>query len=98
MPCVSSRSQARSDRAESKVRAPASVSPWSLMLQNGSWSTVISPRSAIDRKNTVDRVRGALHNANTAMGATYRSLAGAERADGEEELGPGQELAEAGLK
>jgi hypothetical protein len=27
-----------------------------------------------------------------------RSLAGAEGADGEEELGPGQELAEAGLK
>src|SRR5215469_7462739 len=41
------------------------------MLQNGSWSTVISPRSTIERKNAVERVRGALHNAKTAMGATY---------------------------
>jgi hypothetical protein len=44
------------------------------MLQNGSWSTVISPRSTIERKNAVDRVRGALHNAKTAMGATYPVL------------------------
>jgi hypothetical protein len=26
---------------------------------------------ALERKNTVDRVRGALHNANTAIGTTY---------------------------
>jgi hypothetical protein len=31
----------------------------------------MSPRSAIERKNAVDRVRGALHSANTAMDATY---------------------------
>jgi hypothetical protein len=37
-------------------------------LQNGSCSTVISPRSTIERKKAVDRVRGALHNANTVMG------------------------------
>ena len=31
----------------------------------------MSPRSAIERKKAVERARGALHNANTAMGGTY---------------------------
>src|SRR6266545_2833541 len=37
----------------------------------GSWRASRSPRSSIERKNAVERARGALHNANTGIGATY---------------------------
>jgi hypothetical protein len=32
----------------------------------------MSPRSAIERRKAVDRARGGLHNANTAMSGVYR--------------------------
>jgi hypothetical protein len=31
----------------------------------------MSPRSTIERKKAVERARGALHNANTGIEATY---------------------------
>jgi hypothetical protein len=34
---------------------------------NGSWTASTSPRSIIERKNAVERARGALHSAYTAM-------------------------------
>src|SRR5215469_11363351 len=71
MSCVSSHNQASSDAGESNVRPSMSVSPNCFRLQNGSWSTVMSPRSTMEQKKAVDRARGALHNANTAIGVAY---------------------------
>ena len=68
---VSSRSHARSDTGDSNVRPSTSVSPKYIRPSIGSWSASRSPRSSIERKNAVERARGALHSANTGIGATY---------------------------
>lgn len=39
--------------------------------QNGSRTATMSPRSTMERRKAVERARGALHNANTGIGATY---------------------------
>ena len=68
---VSSRSHARSDAGDSNVRPSTSVSPKYIRPSSGSWRASRSPRSSIERKKAVERARGALHNANTGIGATY---------------------------
>ena len=68
-PWVPSRSHVRSDAGDSNVRPSTSVSPKYMRPSNGSWRASRSPRSTIERKKAVERARGALHNANTGIGA-----------------------------